>query len=169
MTAFGFLDRLIDIPPRHRRHAVKTAARLLLKLGHRIVVDLHANQSQFGIEGSGALCAKAQQVRIHDLSPDALAIHKLETSLDVVRARVNVFQRVAEEFNSARLFAFALYAAYRRDRTQDGISIDGPLAVVVDGFDLRNPVLPFGGSPVGPQGVGFAQMGIDVDYLDAGK
>ena len=45
----------------------------LLKLGHRVVIYLGADQAQFRIEAGRALPAETQQIRVQNLGPDAFA------------------------------------------------------------------------------------------------
>jgi hypothetical protein len=47
---------------------------------------------------------------------------------------MDVFQCVAEKFDTAGLLALGLHNAYRRDRTHDRRAADHPLPLVVDGL-----------------------------------
>src|SRR5580700_4017290 len=82
---------------------------------------------------------------------------------------MNVFKLPIEELDSLGLDAVGADHAGRVRIAHHFVAVDHPLALAVDLLDLRNPVLPFGGRMCRPQIVGFAEMRIDVDHLDARK
>ena len=95
----GLGHRSVDVPGRENRHGQEAASRVGLHVGHRVVVDLHAQQPKLGVlhDVGDALAAEADGIGEADLRVDAGIIHDRDARLDVECAEVDLVLGPLEE------------------------------------------------------------------------
>ena len=84
----GLGDAGVDVPRRHERQRQQAVARLLLDLGHAVVVDLDRQPAQrLVVDHAEVLAAETDRAREDDLRVDPALVEHLEADLRVVGAR----------------------------------------------------------------------------------